>query len=209
MDRYLTELIGTFFLVLTIGCVSLEPAGGISPPLAVAAVLTAVIYAGGHISRAHYNPAVTAAFFLRGALPRSDIAPYIAAQIAGALLAVGVALELKPGAAAAPLVVGVAPLIIAEFLFTFVMVFVILNVATTKGTSGNSFYGIAISSAVLAGALSVGEISGSVLNPAAALARCLLGLSPWSSLGLYSAAHFGAAVAAVGAFNAVTRAERR
>ena len=82
-----TEFIGTFFLVLTIGCTGIASAPGVIPPLAIGAVLMVMVYAGGHISGAHYNPAVTAGAFLRGATPARDVGTYLVAQIAGALAA--------------------------------------------------------------------------------------------------------------------------
>ena len=84
MRRYAAEFIGTFFLVLTIGCTGLAAAPGVIAPLAIGAVLMAMIYAGGHISGAHYNPAVTLGVFLRGRCPASDVLPYWAAQLLGA-----------------------------------------------------------------------------------------------------------------------------
>ena len=76
MRQFAAEFIGTFFLVLTIGCTGLAAAPGVIAPLAIGAVLMAMIYAGGHISGAHYNPAVTLKVFLRGRCPASDVLPY-------------------------------------------------------------------------------------------------------------------------------------
>ena len=87
MQRYATELIGTFFLVLTVGCTVIGGAPGVIPPLAIGAALMVMVFAGGHISGGHYNPAVTFGVWLRGKLPVSDVVPYWVAQVIGALLA--------------------------------------------------------------------------------------------------------------------------
>src|SRR3954447_12571008 len=90
MKKYITELIGTFFLVLTIGCTVISGAAGVIPPLAIGSALMGMIYAGGHISGAHYNPAVTLAIWLRGKCLAKDVIPYMLSQIIGAMLAAAV-----------------------------------------------------------------------------------------------------------------------
>src|SRR5215217_4854459 len=87
MNKYVTELIGTFFLVLTIGCTVVPGAPGVIPPLAIGCALMVMIYAGGHISGAHYNPAVTLAVWLRGKCLTKDVVPYMVCQVTGAALA--------------------------------------------------------------------------------------------------------------------------
>jgi aquaporin Z len=175
-----TEAIGTFFLVLTIGCtvtLSADAARGIIPPLAIGSALMVMIYAGGHISGGHYNPAVSLAAAIRGRLPMSEVAPYWIAQIAGGLLAAGAAMFLTGGvsqAAAPP--PDVLKALLAEFLFTFALAYVVLNVATAKATAGNSFYGLAIGFTVLTGAFAVGAISSAAFNPAVAIAAGVMGL---------------------------------
>jgi len=167
MKKYLVEFIGTLFLVLTIGCCVLTPAGtGMVAPLAIGAMLMVMVFAGGHISGAHYNPAVTLAVTLRGKSTWMEAAKYIVAQILGALAAMALvcALGLHSNAMVEPRMF--FPAVLAEFLFTFALCWVVLNVATAKGTSGNSFYGLAIGFTVLAGAFSVGAISGGAFNPA-------------------------------------------
>jgi aquaporin Z len=141
MRRYAVEFIGTFFLVLTIGCTGLAAAPGVIAPLAIGAVLMAMIYAGGHISGAHYNPAVTLGVFLRGRCPASDVLPYWGAQLlsaAGAAWIVGFALR---GAPVSPFLAPVFGAFLAEFLFTFALVYVVLNVATADATDGNYWEG--------------------------------------------------------------------
>jgi aquaporin Z len=177
--KLLTEAIGTFFLVLTIGCtviLSGAAGSGIIPPLAIGSALMVMIYAGGHLSGAHYNPAVTLAVAIRGRLPKSEVLPYWVAQVLGALLAAGVATYLvgsPTNAATAPVMVKA---LLAEFLFTFALAYVVLNVATAKANAGNSFYGLAIGFTVLSGAFAVGSISGGAFNPAVAIGAGVMGL---------------------------------
>jgi hypothetical protein len=92
MNKYITEFIGTLFLVLTIGgCVIVGGGAGL-PPLAIGSILMVMIYAGGHISGGHDNPAVTLGVWIRGRCPNRDVVPYWAAQLLGAVVAVIVAL---------------------------------------------------------------------------------------------------------------------
>jgi aquaporin Z len=203
MNKLIVELIGTFFLVLTIG---LNVLGG-SPiaPFAIAAALMVMVFAGGHISGAHYNPAVTIAVFLRGRCAAKDIVPYWISQIVGAVLAAMAVKFLLPEAAAK--VTAMAPVVpkalLAEFLYTFALAYVVLNVATAKGTANNSFYGLAIGFTVLAGAFSAGAISGGAFNPAVAVGISVLGLSAWSNIWIYLVANFAAAIAAALVFKTV------
>ncbi len=178
--KLVTELIGTFFLVLTVGCsviLSSDATRGIIPALAIGSALMVMVYAGGHISGAHYNPAVTLAVCVRGRQSWSEVLPYWIAQVAGALSAAGAAMYLTGGVAqgAAP-PADVSKALLAEFLFTFALAFVVLNVATAKATSGNSYYGLAIGFTVLTGAFAVGSISGGAFNPAVAIGAGVMGL---------------------------------
>ena len=196
MRRYAVEFIGTFFLVLTIGCTGLAAAPGVIAPLAIGSVLMAMIYAGGHISGAHYNPAVTLGVFLRGRCPASDVLPYWGAQLlgaAGAAWIVGFALR---GAPVSPFHAPVFGAFLAEFLFTFALVYVVLNVATADATGGNSYFGLAIGFTVLAGAFAVGQVSGAAFNPAVAIGASIRGLLPWSNLWLYIVAELVGGAAA-------------
>jgi aquaporin Z len=209
MNKYLAEFIGTFFLVLTIGCTVINGGSGVIPPLAIGSVLMVMIFAGGHISGGHYNPAVTLGVWLRGKCEAKDVAPYMIFQLMGAVLAALVVKLLKGGAAAAPAHPATIPALLAEFLFTFALVYVVLNVATAKGTSGNSFYGLAIGFTVLAGAFSVGSISGGVFNPAVAVGISVMGLSSWANIWIYLAADFAGAAVAAGTFKALNPADRQ
>lgn len=192
MNKYIVELIGTFFLVFTIGNVVIDPGAGNLAPLAIGAVLMVMIYAGGHVSGAHYNPAVTLAIFLRGKCDAKDVVPYVVAQVAGAGLA-AIAVQFLKGPEVVIEAMNIAETIpqvlLAEVLFTFVLAYVILNVATAKGTEGNSFYGLAIGFTVTAGAYAVGGISGGVFNPAVAVGISILGLSAWANIWVYLVAN--------------------
>ena len=198
MNKYTAEFIGTFFLVLTIGLTVIAGGAGVIPPLAIGSVLMVMVFACGHISGAHFNPAVTLAVWIRGRCDRKDVAPYILVQLIGAIVAAGIVKFLKAGAVATPMTPATGPALLAEFLFTFALAFVVLNVATAKGTSGNSFYGLAIGMTVLAGAFAVGNISGGVFNPAVAVGISTMGLSSWDNIWIYLVADFlGGAIAAL------------
>ena len=198
MNKYLTEFIGTFFLVLTIGCTVIPGAAGVIPPLAIGSALMVMIFAGGHVSGAHYNPAVTLGVWLRGRCTTGDVIPYWGAQVIAALVASFVATFVVGAPKAAALVPSVAHALVAEFLFTFALVYVVLNTATAKGTSGNSFYGLAIGFTVLTGAFAVGGVSGGAFNPAVAVGLATMGLvSAPSVLGHIVAELLGGAAAAL------------
>ena len=204
MNKYIAEFIGTFFLVLTIGCTGIGAGTGVIAPLAIGAALMVMVFAGGHISGAHYNPAVTVGVFIRGKVNGVDVGPYMVAQLAGAALAaVAVTKFLRAGAAVTPISPHVGPALLAEFLFTFALVYVVLNAATAEGTSGNSFYGLAIGMTVMTGAFAVGDISGGAFNPAVALGITLLGISAWHNIWIYLVANFGAAVVAAVIFQLI------
>ena len=204
MRKYATEFIGTFFLVFTIVVTVLS--GAALAPLAIGVVLAAMVFAGGHISGAHYNPAVTVAVWVRGKLPTREVLPYMVAQVAGAVAAAG----------AGRLVVGVHPAaafqvsgrhllaaFAAELLVTFALAYVVLNVATSKDHPNNSFYGLAIGFTVMVGAFAVGPVSGGAFNPAVGVGVTVMGLADVKRLIIYLVADFaGGAVAAL-VFNAL------
>ena len=205
MNKYLAEFIGTFFLVFTIGCAVIGNAPGVIPPLAIGAVLMVMVYAGGRISGAHYNPAVTVAIYLRGKCPASDVLPYWLAQFAGASLAawaVLCVLDHSPTGGAPLPMVGQAML--AEFLFTFALAYVVLNVATAKNSVGNSYFGLAIGMTVMTGAFAVGRVSGGVFNPAVAVGISIMGLSTWSNLWVYLLSTVSGAVLAAIVFKFIS-----
>lgn len=198
MNKYLVEFIGTFFLVFTVGCVVVLGSAGPAGPLAIGSALMVMIYAGGHVSGGHYNPAVTLGVWLRGRCPTKDVVPYWVAQVLAAIIA-SVALScVKGDAVAKSLTIRIGPALLAEFLFTFALVYVVLNSATAKATSGNSFYGLAIGFTVMTGAVAVGDISGGAFNPAVAIGISAMGISPWSHLWVYLLANLlGGLVAAI------------
>jgi aquaporin Z len=207
MNKYVAEFIGTFVLVLTIGCTVIGHGAGPFAPLAIGSALMVMIFAGGHISGGHFNPAVTLGVWLRGKCETKDVVPYMLFQVMGAVLAAFVVKFLKGGAAVTPLQPATLPVLLAEFLFTFALVYVVLNVATAKGTSGNSFYGLAIGFTVLVGAFSVGNISGGAFNPAVAVGISVMGLSVWANIWIYLVAEFVGAAVAAAAFKALNPAE--
>lgn len=204
MNKYITEFIGTFFLVLTIGCTGIGASAGVIAPLAIGAALMVMVFAGGHISGAHYNPAVTLGVLIRGKLKAADVIPYWIAQcVAAAVAAIVVSKILRAGVAVTPIAPKLGPALLAEFLFTFALVYVVLNAATAEGTSGNSFYGLAIGMTVMTGAFAVGDISGGAFNPAVAIGISILGISTWNNIWIYLVADFAAAVAAAIVFNLI------
>ena len=198
MNKYITEFIGTFFLVLTVGCSVIIGGSGVIAPLAIGSALMVMIYAGGHVSGGHYNPAVTLGVWLRGRCPAKDVIPYWLAQLIGAAVAAVVLNYLKGDASAKPMTLRPGPALLAEFLYTFALVFVVLNTATAKATAGNSNYGLAIGFTVMTGAFAVGSISSAAFNPAVAVGISIMGLSAWSNLWIYVVANLaGGAVAAL------------
>ena len=197
MNKYLTEFIGTFFLVLTVGCTVIPGVPGVIPPLAIGAALMIMIFAGGHVSGGHYNPAVTLAVWIRGRCPAKDAGPYLAAQAAAGIVAALVATFLVgPGT---PMEIKNVPAaLVAEFLFTFALAYVVLNTATAKGTAGNSFYGLAIGMTVMTGAFAVGAISGGAFNPAVAVGVVIMKMISLADVWIHLVADFaGGAVAAL------------
>ena len=165
--KLITEFIGTFFLTLTICTAAAFGTAGSYAPFAIASTLMVMIYAGGHVSGAHYNPAVTISIYLRGACDKSEVVPFIASQVVAGVMGAMVASNvLMPDGEVGPLVMDTGPAFGAELLFTFALAYVILNVATSESTDGNGYYGAAIAFVVLAGALTVGPISGASFNPA-------------------------------------------
>jgi len=196
MKKYLVEFIGTFFLVFTVGMT--VRGGAPLAPIAIGASLMIMVFAGGHISGGHYNPAVTLSLFLRGRCAGSDVVPYWVSQGLAALLAAAAVTFLFSGRPAAPALHGTVPSVIAEFLFTFALAWVVLNTATSKGTAGNSFYGLAIGMTVMTGAVAVGGISGGAFNPAVGLGVFTMGLESAKQLGVYVVSDLaGGAVAAL------------
>ena len=201
--KLITEFIGTFFLTLTICTAAAFGTAGSHAPFAIASTLMVMIYAGGHVSGAHYNPAVTVSIYIRGACDKSDVAPYIATQVAAGVAAALVASNvLMPDADVATMTMDTSPALAAELMFTFALAYVILNVATSESTEGNGYYGAAIAFVVLAGALTVGSISGASFNPAVTASLVTSGVLEASDSWIHLVPQLaGAAMAAI-AFNA-------
>ena len=204
MNKYITEFVGTFFLVLTIGCTGIGAGAGVIAPLAIGAALMVMVFAGGHISGGHYNPAVTLGVLIRGKVQAADVVPYMIAQCIGAAVAALLVTKiLRAGAPVTPISPHLGPALLAEFLFTFALVYVVLNAATAEGTSGNSFYGLAIGMTVMTGAFAVGDISGGGFNPAVALGISVMGISTWANIWIYLLADFAAAIVAAVIFQMI------
>lgn len=189
MKNMLTEFIGTFFLVLTIGLT--VTANSQFAPLAIGASLMIMVYAGGHVSGGHYNPAVSLAAMMRGALPSGRYVSYVLSQVLGAVVA-ALVVHVITGKTFAPAPAADATTLgalLVEILYTFALCLVVLNVAVAKKTQGNSFYGLAIGFTVVVAAFAGGGISGGAFNPAVGIGptiiNAVLGGGSWSALWLY------------------------
>jgi aquaporin Z len=201
------EFIGTFFLVFTVGMATARSGAGVLAPLAIGSVLMVMVFAGGHISGGHYNPAVSTAVLIRGRITSQEWIAYVGTQLIAGVLAGLLARSLN-GAAASAALAGSGKMLVAEGLFTFALCYVVLNVATAKGTDGNSFYGLAIGFTVAAGAFAVGGVSGGAFNPAVALGATVYGLFQWSHIWIYALAEIVAAGVAAYVFLYVQGAEK-
>jgi aquaporin Z len=168
MRNYIIEMIGTFFLVLVVGLTG--------NPLAIGAMLMVMVYMGGHISGAHYNPAVTLALMIRKSIGWKQALMYMLFQIIGSILGALTYLSLhnKTFAPTPNPAFTSSEFLIIEVLFTFALAMVVLNVATSRKTLGNSYYGLAIGFTVLAAAYAGGPISGGAFNPAVGLGPILV-----------------------------------
>lgn len=208
IKKYLVELIGTFFLVLTIILTVNGTAGNLAP-IAIGSILMVMIYAGGHISGGHFNPAVTLGVWIRGKCSTSDVPGYMIAQLLGGVIAAfaGVyILSFIPGA------IGITTGgtfdfvggMLAEFLGTFALVWVVLHTATAKGTSGNSFYGLAIGFTLMACIYGLGGVTGGAFNPAVALGISLAKMTVWSNLPAFLVGQIAAGIVAALMFKYVS-----
>lgn len=201
--KYLYEFIGTFFLVLTVGMTVLNPnSAGLFAPLAIGSVLAVMIFAGAHISGAHYNPAVSLAIYLRGKMTAKEMIFYWIVQLIAAVIAGYLTIYLKGKPSQVLQNPDIIKALIAEFVFTFALCYVVLNVATANATKGNSYYGWAIGFTVLAGAYAVGTVSGAAFNPAVALAISVMHLSAWTNLWIFFVANLVGSICAAIIFKA-------
>jgi len=212
LDKYLVELIGTFFLVLTV-VVAVNGIAGNLAPLAIGSILMVMVYAGGHISGGHFNPAVTLGVWIRGKCPTSDVPFYMISQFVGGVIAAfgGTYLvSCMPGAGGIPTSGSTSTFNIfagglAELLGTFALVWVVLNTATAKGTSGNSFYGLAIGFTLMACIYGLGGITGGAFNPAVAVGISLSKMTSWANLPSFLVGQIVASIAAALIFKYVNR----
>lgn len=206
--RYITELIGTFvFVFAVIGIVATPDCGVAGTALGIGAALMVMVYASGHVSGGHLNPAVSVAAYLRGALPLTDLGPYIAAQLLGALTAFGAGAILwhdKYFGQPLDLSGKIWAALVAELVFTFALCYIVLHTATSRDVAGNSFYGLAIGFVVAAGVAAVGGISGASFNPAITFALTLSGLFSWKFIWVYLVAEVIGAVLAAYAYKATS-----
>ncbi len=179
MSKLLTELLGAFFLMLVIGLTG--------QPLYIGLVLMIVVYMGGPVSGGHYNPAVTLGARLAGKIGTGDTIKYWIAQFAGAMLAAGLcawltgkgpvpSIPLTDNPAAVGGAVALAKPLAVEFLFTFLLVLVVLNVACSNRSKGNSYFGAAIGLTIAVAATAGGPVSGGAFNPAIGLGGNIVGL---------------------------------
>ena len=199
MKNYLVELIGTFFLVFVIALTG--------NPIAIGSILMVMVYMGGHISGAHYNPAVTLGVLIRKKIETKDAISYMAFQVIGAFLA-ALLYYLIYGKTFAPAPdpgFHIIKSVLIEGTFTFALVMVVLNVATHKKTEGNSYYGLAIGFTILAAAFAGGPISGGAFNPAVGLGPILMdtftGGDSIGNLWVYLVGPFGGGIVAGIIFN--------
>ena len=207
LDRkLLVEFIGAFFLVFTVG-MAVATAGPLAP-LAIGSALMVMVFAGGHISGGHYNPAVSTAVFFRGKMASNEFIAYVVTQIGAGIVAAIVVIILEFDADEAVAVAGAGKMLIVEFLFTFALAYVVLNVATSRGTENNSFYGLAIGFTVLVGAYAVGSVSGGAFNPAVAVGAMVMGLLSWGDIWIYLLANFAGGAAAAFVFLYTQPAEK-
>jgi aquaporin Z len=200
MKKYITEFIGTFFLVLTVGMCVIKPDAGNFAPLAIGSALMIMVYAGGHVSGGHYNPAVTLAVWARGRCPTSEVPGYMIAQATGGVAAALLARYLKGCPEVTPGELQVVPALIAEFIGTFALCYTVLNVATAKSTTGNSYFGLAIGFTVMTMAYALGGISGGAFNPAVALGITVMHLAKTANLWIYLLAELAAGALAATVF---------
>lgn len=212
MRKYLVEFLGTFFLFLTIGFVIVRNGHFIISPMLIGSILMAMIYIGAPVSGGHYNPAVTLAVFIRGAMPKRDVLPYMAAQVVGAVIAALMIIMVFYHEISIKTPQWnnsqIHNLPLAEFLFTFMLAFVFLSVTTLKSTAGNPYFGLAIggtamagasavSGSFMSGALAVGNtICSGAFNPALQLGFACMSFTSWNSSVLIILANFAGGAAA-------------
>ncbi len=195
--KLVVEFIGMFVFMFTVGMATEKAGAGVLAPIAIGFVLMVMVFAGGHVSGGHYNPAVSTGVLVRGKLAPKEWVGYVVTQMVAAALA-ALLVRAVGGHETAAAVASSGKMLVVEFIFTFALVYTVLNVATARGTEGNSFYGLAIGGLVVVGALAVGGVSGAAFNPAIAFGASITGLFKWSHIWIYLLADLlGGAAAAV------------
>eukprot|EP00933_Yihiella_yeosuensis_P077227 TRINITY_DN874_c2_g1_i1.p1 TRINITY_DN874_c2_g1~~TRINITY_DN874_c2_g1_i1.p1 ORF type:complete len:490 (+),score=86.26 TRINITY_DN874_c2_g1_i1:138-1607(+) len=174
LAKFISEFIGTYFLVLTVGLNVMGKSKATA--FSIAASLTSMIYALGDVSGAHFNPAVTIAIYASGRdaeLSKGRVLKYAAAQILGGMSAgfsyawiyhTTYTFAIGPEDGYSWL-----QALFAEFLYTFLLCFVVLSVAVSKTTKTSQMFGLAIGACVIVGGFAIGDVSGGALNPAVCL----------------------------------------
>ncbi|MBV8220910.1 MAG: aquaporin [Solirubrobacterales bacterium] len=206
-QKLTTEFLGTFVLAFTVGMATSKSGAGILAPLAIGSALMVMVFAGAHISGAHYNPAVSIAIMLRGNADRRQTLAYIATQLTSGAVA-GLLVRGLVGPAHPALLAAGWKIFTLELLFTFVLAYVVLSVATVRATEGNSFFGLAIGFTLATGVFAVGNLSGGAFNPAVALGGSLGGSLLWSNLWIYLVADCLGGVAAAVVFRYLDQGSR-
>ena len=201
LKKCFVELIGTFFFVFITGC-ALFPNERVGfPPLAIGFALMLLVYMGRHISGGHYNPAVSLAASIRGALKWRDFPTYIVSQFIGGSLGAlltGYIVAVPPYARETSF--SIIPMIICEFLFTFLLCYVVLQTTTSKKTEGNSYFGLAIGSVAMVGLLATVGTCYSAFNPAVALGFYVMKIAQTKLIAYTILTNFVAGAAAAGAY---------
>jgi aquaporin Z len=205
--KLVVEFIGMFIFMFTVGMVTEKTGAGTLAPIAIGFVLMVMVFAGGHISGGHYNPAVSTAVLIRGKMTGDEWVAYVVTQLIAAVLA-GLLVRAIGGHETAAAVAGDGKVFVVELLFTLALTYTVLNVATARGTEGNSFYGLAIGGMVLVGAFAVGSVSGGAFNPAIALGASVTGLFKWSNYWVYLLAELVGGAAGAFAFLFVQPGEK-
>jgi aquaporin Z len=198
MKNALSEFVGTLLLVLVFGLTVVPPNVGPFAPLAIGAVLAALISAGGRLSMPHYNPALTLASWLRGRSEAKSIAPVMLAQLMGGIAAALLVYFFRSGNTVHLGVFDPVKALAAEFLFTFLLAYVFLNFASQGTGGGNSSAGLMVGLAYCAGLYGATPLSGGSLNPAVSVGLCVAGAAEWSAVWIPLIGSFaGAAFAAI------------
>lgn len=203
--KLLVEFIGTFFLVLTVGCTACSANPSPMAGLAIGIVLAVMVYAGGYVSGGHYNPAVSIAAAVRGAIDWKDLIPYWIAQLLGGAVAAVTVLNLVEVPVATGESFEICGLILFELLFTFALCYVVLHTATSKATEGNSYYGLAIGGTVLAGAFASAGICYGAFNPAVALGLLTMSAAGAKVVGITALTNIVAGILAACIFKFTTK----